>query len=111
MAIMEYACPVWSPYLLKDITLVESVQRRFTKYLPGLFNLTYSERLAVLNLESLELRRLRYDLALTFSILNYLVDVDCDRFFTFKSNSITRGHPLRLMVHPFHTDVRKYFFF
>lgn len=33
-------------FLIKDIIqLIEAVQRRFTKRLPGLANLTYSERL------------------------------------------------------------------
>jgi hypothetical protein len=36
--ILEYCSPVWSPRLVKDIELVESVQRRFTKWLPGLRN-------------------------------------------------------------------------
>jgi len=30
---------IWSPYTVKDIKAIESVQRRFTKRLPGLNNL------------------------------------------------------------------------
>ena len=56
--LLEYASVVWSPYLVKDIKRVESVQRRFTKRLSGMSNLTYSEWLASLGLESVELRRL-----------------------------------------------------
>jgi len=48
--------------LNKDIVckLIEKVQRRFTKRLPGLENLTYQERLNRLNLITFELRRLGY---------------------------------------------------
>jgi len=41
---------------------VKSVQRAFTKKLPDMNSLTHRERLSVLRLESLELRRLKADL-------------------------------------------------
>jgi len=43
--LLEYTSSVWSPYLLKDIKRVESVQRRFTKRLCGMSNLSYASRL------------------------------------------------------------------
>jgi len=52
----------WNPALTKDIEGLEKVQRRFTKRLPGLQHLTYCQRL---QLESLELQRLRFDLIFT----------------------------------------------
>ena len=42
--ILEYNSPLWSPSLKKDI-LLESVQRRFTKKIPGLATMTYYSRL------------------------------------------------------------------
>jgi len=36
---------IWSPFTVKDIEAIESVQRRFTKRLLGLSCLTYHERL------------------------------------------------------------------
>jgi len=48
-----------SPFTVKDIETIESVQRRFTKRLPGLNCLSYAERLK--HLHSLELRRLYTD--------------------------------------------------
>ena len=50
--------------------LLESVQRKFTKRIPSLCNLSYPERLAALNLESLEFRRLKFDLINYFKILS-----------------------------------------
>jgi len=108
--ILEYASQVWSPYLLDDIDRIERVQRRFTKCLPGLHSKSYAERLNDLSLDSLELRRLKNDLSLTFSILNGLVDIDQTSFFTLRNDQRTRGHSLKLVVEKFNTDCRKCFF-
>ena len=85
--ILESSSPLWSPHLVSDINTVEGVQRKFTKYLPGLFDVSYPERLRILNLESLELRRLRADLILLYKIVHKMVDIDFDTLFSFNSNS------------------------
>jgi hypothetical protein len=108
--IVEYASPVWSPSLVKDITRVESVQRRFTKYLPGLKGMSYVERLTELKLNSLEKRRLLADLCLTFSLLHQLIDFDYCRFFELNKRAPTRGHPWKLVPNTFKRDCRKNFF-
>jgi len=50
-----------SSVLLCDFT-IESVQRRFTKRLCGMSNLSYTSRLKALSLNTLEHRRLQHDL-------------------------------------------------
>jgi len=55
---LEYYIQVWSPYLAKDIDLLEKVQRRTTKLLPSLFNLPYESHFG---LYSLYCRRQRGD--------------------------------------------------
>ena len=55
---VEYCSTVWNPHLLHDINLIESVQRRFTRSIPGLSQLGYRQRLKYLKLETLEYRRL-----------------------------------------------------
>ena len=60
--ILEYASCVWSPCSLTYIKKVKSVQHRFTKRLKGMAGLQYSERLEILGVETLELRRLKADL-------------------------------------------------
>ena len=67
--ILEFHTTVWSPVQKKDIEAIEKVQRRFTKRLTGLSAYSYSERLQKLNLQSLELRRIHYDLPLTYQIV------------------------------------------
>jgi len=61
-SILEFNSPVWSPSLMKNIFLIKSVQRKFTKRIPGMSGLNYYSRLRMLGLESLDLRRLRTDL-------------------------------------------------
>jgi hypothetical protein len=58
---LEYASPVSCPYLVKDIKILEQVQKRATKLVPGLRNLSYPYRLIGLNLTTLETRRERGD--------------------------------------------------
>ena len=71
--ILEYNCVVWSPHLKQDIEKIERVQRRYTKRLCGLSNISYSERLRRLQLCSLEQRRLHFDLLMCYRIIFGLV--------------------------------------
>jgi len=64
--ILEFNSPVWSASLTKDSLLIESVQRKFTKRIPGMSGLNYYSRLQVLGLESLAVRRLLTDMLLFF---------------------------------------------
>ena len=83
--VLEYASPCWNPYLNKDIHLIESVQRRFTKRIPEIerLNLTYTERLESLDLERLDLRRLKTDFIWVFKIMYGHVDLNPNDLFTF----------------------------
>ena len=56
----------------------------------------YQNRLLALGLDSLELRRLRADLTLTYKILFGLIDVDPTTFFNIYNGPPLRGHIYRL---------------
>jgi len=71
--ILEYCSVVWKRSLIKDIDAIEAVQRMFTKRLPGMKHLTCHQRLVKLELERLELRRVRTDLLSDCCINNALV--------------------------------------
>jgi len=79
--LIEYNSILWSPNQKKYIDLIEKVQRRFTKRIPCLHNLPYLDRLKTINLESLELRRLHFDLFYYYKILHNLTDINPDNFF------------------------------
>ena len=42
---LEYAAPIWNPHLEKQKEAIENVQRRATKLIPGLFHMSYPDRL------------------------------------------------------------------
>ena len=91
---------MWSPFNTRLITKLESVQRRLTKCLSGMSSFSYSERLHLLNLDSLEMRRHRADLILCVKMLKGFVDGDASDFFErVAPDSVTRGHRYKL-VHP-----------
>ena len=58
---LEYCIQAWSPHLRKDIYTVclKKIQRRATKLIPELRDLTYEERLKECGLTTLDTRRLR----------------------------------------------------
>eukprot|EP00061_Rhincodon_typus_P015821 g43721.t1 len=57
------------PVFKKDIIKLESVQKRFTKMLPGMESLSYKSTLERLGLSSLERRRMRGDLIEVYKIM------------------------------------------
>jgi len=56
--LLECASNVWSPHLLMHINSMERVQRYFTKIITELHDCSYRERFSILNLGTLEYRRL-----------------------------------------------------
>ena len=63
---LEFASPVWNPWLRKDIKLLERVQLKFVRNVQGLRTTEYRDRLNELGILSLENRRLYLDLVETF---------------------------------------------
>ena len=78
---LEYRIQAWSPYLRKDIDMLEKIPRRATKLIPGLIDLRYEERLKECGLTTLETRRLRGDQIEVFKILNGYENIDSNIFF------------------------------
>ena len=60
MSRFDYGCQLWSPNLIKHINMVEKVQMSFTRFISGMAGLSYTGRLTVLKLYSLQRRRERY---------------------------------------------------
>ncbi len=94
--ILEYATTIWSPYLLKDKLKVERVQRFFTRKICRTCRIpytSYSHRLYMLGIKTLEYRRVEIDLMFLYKIYNGLLDVPVSNFFTPTTNEYnTRSH-------------------
>ena len=106
---LEYCIQAWSPYLGKYIDMLEKIQKRATKLIPGLRDLSYEERLKECGLKTLETRRLR-DQIEVFKILNGYENIDSNIVFEIKESKITRGHNYTLVKKQSRLDVRKFSF-
>jgi hypothetical protein len=101
--ILEYATPVWCPFLKYDINLIESVQRSFTKKLFNLCHLAptcYNHRLHALGLQRLETRRIIYDLCTMFKLTHGLLGSQLQHTLRYAPHVGTRGHRYKLFVAP-----------
>ncbi len=65
---LEYGNPIWYPRYVKDIIIIENVQRRASKMIPDIKDKPYTERFKYLNLPTLAYRRLRGDMVETYKI-------------------------------------------
>ena len=96
---LEYAIPVWDPHLSKDTEALESVQRFASKMYTKLWReVSYEDRLKLMNIETLQSRRQQLKLCYLYKILNgqsYSVNSPLTLF---SSVYNTRSHILTLNV-------------
>ena len=89
MYVCMYVCmysPIWSSWLISDIKCIERVQRFFTRTIckrTGISELSYSDRLHNLGLQSLEYRRIFSDLVLFTRLCIRLLTSNVMTFFIF----------------------------
>jgi hypothetical protein len=107
---LEYCTAAWSPYYVKDKNLLESIQHRFTRMIPGFAAKSYDVRLRELGLWSLEERRNRADLIETFRISRGQSAITMEQFFEMDMVHRTRGHTLKCVKQRSKTDLRQHFF-
>ena len=72
----------------------------------GIKNKSYSERLKLLNLETLQFRRSRADMIQTFRIIKGFDKINKDIFFQFNSDNRTRGHSYKILKPQVTTSVK-----
>ncbi|KAK4832294.1 hypothetical protein QYF61_021693 [Mycteria americana] len=104
---LKYYIEFWGPQYMD---LLERVQRRATKMVRGLENLSYEERLKELGLSSLEKRRLWGDLVVAFQYLKGAYKKDRKRLFTRACCDRTWGNSFKQKEVRFRLDIRKNFF-
>ena len=114
---LEYASSVWSPTLKCDILDIEKVQRRATKLVSAISDLSYTERLQQLQLPTLHYRRLRTDLIFLYKLTHNMVTLDtnthCSRcmntsMLTPSLSKRTRGHNFKFQIQH-HQGIRNRF--
>ena len=95
---LEYANQVWAPILKKHETTIENVQRRATKQIPGLGDMSYEQRLRELNLPTLKYRRARGDMIEMFKIVTNKYDKKVCDFIPIcvDRQQNTRGHKYKI---------------
>ena len=110
---LEYAITAWSPWLKKDKELLESIQQRATRRISDIHG-TYTERLHMLQLTTLDDRRIRGDAIDMYKYLHHIWNIDIESLFTIinPERPITRQQQsyMPLRVPRAKLDLRKNFF-
>ena len=105
---LEYAIPVWDPHLSKDVDALESVQRFASKVCTKKWrDVSYEERLKMLNIDTLQSRRSQLKLCYLYKILNGQAYFKNSPLTLFSSVYNTRSHNLTLNV-PFTHSVSSF---
>ena len=105
---LEYASSAWSPYTSKQIELIERVQRRATKLVPELKELTYTEKLKKkLKLPTLKFRHIRGDMIECYKILNNIYDKGTKKFITLREEISLRNRNRQNSKHIFQNHANR----
>ena len=116
---LEYCIQAWRPCRKKDIIIyiyyiyiyihmLERIQRRATKMIPGLRYLCYEEQLKECGLTTLKTRLLRGYQIEMFKIWKWYENIDRNIFVSLKKDNRTRGHEVTLVKDQCRLDIRKY---
>ena len=107
---LEYASVVWSPSTIRDQRRIEGVQRRATKLVSSVSELSYHERLRKLGIPSLQYRRMRGDMLQVYKILHGIERINPDVFFELAGGTRTRGHKYKIIKQRCSTSFRLHSF-
>lgn len=108
--ILDFASPIWNLGFLGQNKLLESVQRRWTKQVAGLTDLSYSDRLSALGLFSVKGRLLRQDLIYCYRIFHNLTIISPTDIFIMSPIVGTRGHRFKIQMQHCQIEARRRFF-
>jgi len=108
--LLEFGSCVWNLGYVSDLKLLEGVQRRWTKRIDGLEDLSYGDRLAALDLYSVGGRLLRADIIKYWKIFHGKSGIIPSDLFTMAPAVGTRGHRFKVAHVRCHVECRKRFF-
>jgi len=78
---LDYCIQMWNPQYRRDMDLLEHIQRKATKMIPGVEHLLYKDRRRKLELFSVEKRRLQGHLRAIFQYRKGSYNKEGDRLF------------------------------
>ena len=87
--------------------MLEKVQRKATKMMPKLMNISHEMRLKECGLTTIKTRRLRGDQIEVLKMFNGYGNIDRNVFFTIKEERRTRGHGVTLAKKQCRLGIRK----
>ena len=92
--ILEYACPVWSPYLVEDKLAIKKVQQRASRIAltQKLCKISYEERCILLNWNTLQYRKEYLSVVECYKTVFSLNGLDFDDYFEFCRSKNTRAN-------------------
>jgi len=112
--LLEYANSIWSPRRVCDLTKIEKVQMKATKYMCRGKDLSCDDRLRRLKLPTLNYRRIRGDMIELYKIITGKYDSNCSLQLYLRSElvhaSVTRGNYYKLVPQHCKYDLRKHYF-
>ena len=108
--LLEFAVPVWSPFLKSDCDNIERIKHNATKLIPSIRNLSYEKRLEALNLTTLVERRQRGDLIQLYKIMHNIDKLEKGICFLIVNNQM-RGHCFKYLKEITRINHRENFFF
>ena len=111
---LEYASTAWDPFLKKDISALERVQRKAARFCSQNYDryASVTDKIKDLGWASLETRRRQSRLTLMYKLTHGLIDIDTRKYLIQHSKSRTRGsHQSKFRVPYANKDVLKFSFF
>ncbi|CAM5110189.1 unnamed protein product [Natator depressus] len=106
---LEYCVQFWSPMFKKDEFKLEQVQRRATRMIRGMENLSYERRLKELGSFSLTKRRLRGDTIALYKYIRGINTREGEELFKLSTNVDTRTNGYKLATRKFRLEIRRRF--
>ena len=97
--LLEFGSTVWNTGYVGDLKLVKSVQRRWTKQVDGFQDLSYYDRLKLLNQYSVQGKLLRADLIKCWKIFHNQSAIIPSDLFTLSPTTNTRGTGTKCLSH------------
>ena len=107
---LEYGNVIWAPFLKRQSSEIEKIQRRATKLIPELKDKPYEERLRLLKLPSLKARRTRGDLIQCYKIFRQIDDININSLFSPAKSQSTRNNTDKIFIKFSKLNIRKYCF-